>query len=228
MDWSSITRYRGEFAILLGFVLLLNPLAVVAPDLGDPDWYRYEASEVEFYANGTYRYEVPAVPLDSDVACFAKRPGRTCGLEMAIYQNGAVTVNESAALFLEREYAYVHLWGEGFLRPTVSDGGNGTARFGLEPAPRAEAIERISTPFERASPGVRDAITEGSYETSDELPGAHELVRADGRYYVVYDRASHVDHTSERAGWAVVFRWLLGLVGAGLVLAGQRQRVERR
>lgn len=81
MDWSSITRFRGEILILVGFILLVNPVIVNAYDIGDPDWYRYEASEVEFYDNGTYDYETKALPLDSEVAYFEASWSRSCVLQ---------------------------------------------------------------------------------------------------------------------------------------------------
>lgn len=74
MDWASITRYRGAVTIIIGFALLLNPFIVNTYDIGDPDRYRYERSEVEFYANGTYNYSTLALPLDSDVACVGDLP----------------------------------------------------------------------------------------------------------------------------------------------------------
>jgi hypothetical protein len=37
--------------IIVGFAFLLNPLVVGAYDIGDPDRYQYEASDVEFFDN---------------------------------------------------------------------------------------------------------------------------------------------------------------------------------
>lgn len=227
MDWSSPPRYRGELAIVVGFVLLLNPFVVGAYDIGDPDWYRYEASEVEFYANGTYDYSTAALPLDPDVACFGDLPSRSCTLERAIHANGGVTYDGPPRLFMHREYGYVHVWEEGFFRPAAEENDNGTVDYGLQPVPQDEALEHIATPLPRADRGVRAAIETGTYETSDELPGAHELVRADDRYYVVYPAAYHEDHGSERTPTVVALQWVLGFTGAFLVLRGQRQRVER-
>jgi hypothetical protein len=68
----------------------------------------------------------------------------------------------------------------------------------------------------------------GTYETSDELEGAHELVQAGDDYYVVYTAASTEYRNSERSTTVIVLQWLLGITGAFLILRGQRHRVERR
>lgn len=226
MDWSSITRYRGEFTILVGFALLLNPFIVSAYDIGDPDWYRYERSEVEFYANGTYDYDTQALPLDPDVACFESLPSRSCVLERAVHANGGITYDGPPRSYIT-DYSYVHVWEEGFFEPGAEETENETVQYGLTPVPQNEALEYIATPLSRADPGVRTAIETGTYETSDRLPGAHELVRTGDRYYVVYPAAYHEEGGSERSLSVVVLQWVLGFTGAFLVLRGQRQRVER-
>ncbi|ELY80483.1 hypothetical protein C486_08790 [Natrinema gari JCM 14663] len=215
-------------------MFLLNPLVVSAYDIGDPDWYRYEASEVEFFDNGTYTYSSePDRPesLDSDVACFGALPSRSCVLERAIHANGSITYDGPPSSFIDHEYNYVYIWEEGFFRPVTEEGQNGTVRYGLQSVPREEALGYIATPLSRTNRGVRTAIETGTYETSDELPGAHELVQAGDRYYVVYPAAYHEDRGdwgSERSPAVVVLQWLLGIIGAFLVLRGQRHRVERQ
>jgi hypothetical protein len=214
-------------AIIVGFALLLTPLVVSAYDIGDPDSYRYEASEVEFYANGTYSYSTAALPLDSDVACFGDLPTRSCVLERAIHANGGIAYDGPPRRFMEHEYSYVHIWGDGFFRPSTEGGPNETVIYGLEPLPRAEALDRIATLLSRANDGVRTAIETGTYETSDELAGVHELVRADDGYYVVYPTAIR-EQESERTLTVVGLQWMLWIIGAVLILRGQRHRVEHR
>jgi len=228
MSWSSVTRYRGEAAIIVGFILLLNPLVVGAFDIGDPDRYRYEASEVSFAANGTYTFSTHPVPLDSDVACFGDEPSRSCVLERALHTNGGITYDGPTNHFIHNEYGYVHIWDEGFFRPVSEERPNGTVWYGLEAVSQEEALRYIPTPLERTDRGVRTAIETGSYETSDELSGAHELVQADDSYYVVYPTVVQEHRGMERSLTAVVLQWLLGIAGAILILRGQRHRVERQ
>ena len=228
MNWSSVTRYRGEAAIIVGFILLLNPLVVGAFDIGDPDRYRYEASEVSFAANGTYTFSTHPVPLDSDVACFGDEPSRSCVLERALHTNGGITYDGPTNHFIHNEYGYVHIWDEGFFRPVSEERPNGTVWYGLEAVSQEEALRYIPTPLERTDRGVRTAIETGSYETSDELSGAHELVQADDSYYVVYPTVVQEHRGMERSLTAVVLQWLLGIAGAILILRGQRHRVERQ
>ncbi|WP_336338765.1 hypothetical protein [Haloarcula brevis] len=226
MDWSSVMRYRGEAAIIVGFILLLNPLVVGAFDIGDPDRYRYEASEVSFAANGTYTFSTHPVPLDSDVACFGDEPSRSCVLERAIHTNGGITYDGPTKHLINNEYSYVHIWDEGFFRPVSEERPNGTVWYGLEAVSQEEALRYIATPLERTNKGVRTAIETGSYETPDELSGAHELVQADDSYYVVSPTVVKEHRGIERSQTVVVLQWLLGITGAILILRGQRHRIE--
>lgn len=228
MHWISISRYRGEISILVGFALLMNPFVVGAYDIGDPDWYRYEASEIEFHPNGTFDMSPPATPLDPDVACLGDLWSRSCVLEHAVHANGGITFDGPPQAFINHEYRYVFIWEAGFFRPTAKDVQDGTVRYDLEPVPLDEALDRIATPLSRADTGVRAAIKSGEYETSDELSGAHQLVSDDGQYYVVHARAYHVEPGPERMPAVVALQWVLGFIGAGLVLRGQRQRIEGR
>lgn len=229
MASDSIFRYRGELTIIVGFALLLNPFAVSAYDIGDPDRYRYEPVAVEFHDNGTYTSDGSSIahPLDSDVACFDVPQSRTCVLERAIHANGGITFDGPPRMFMSHDYAYIYIWESGFFQPVAMEGENGTMRYGLEPVPQEEALGYIATPLSRVSSGVRTAISQGEHVTSDELSGAHELVSTDEGYFVVSEAASSVDRTSERTTVVITLQWLLGLTGAFLILRGQRQRVER-
>lgn len=226
MDSGSVFRYRGELAIIVGFALVLNPLVVSAYDIGDPDRYRYEPSEVEFHTNGTYHTSATTDNLDSDVACFGVPQSRSCVLERAIHENGGIAFDGPPKMFMSHDYAYVHIWESGFFQPATTEGENGTVRYGLESVPQEAALDYIATPSSKVSPGVRTAITQGEYVTSDELSGAQELVSTDEDYFVV-SAVSSVDHTSERNVAVVALQWVLGFIGAFLTLRGQRQRVKQ-
>lgn len=226
MDSGSVSRYRGELAIIVGFALVLNPLIVSAYDIGDPDRYQYEPSEIEFHTNGTYHTSATTDNLDSDVACFGIPQSRSCVLERAIHANGGLAFDGPPKTFMSHDYAYVHIWESGFFRPATTESENGTMRYGLEPVPQAEALDYIATPFSRVSPGIRTAISQGEYVTSDELSGAQEIVSTDEGYFVV-SAVSSVQRTPERTVAVVALQWILGFFGAFFILRGQRQRVKR-
>lgn len=228
MDRSLPSRHRGSILVALGFVLLLNPLIVGGLDLGDPDRYRYEAGRVAFHGNGTVDVPIKAHRVDSDVPCLDTLPSRSCVLERAIHADGGITYDGPPRDFISTEYQYVFVYGEGFYRPISEELPNETVRYDLRRVPMTEALDYAATPIDRASPGVRRAIRSGSFETSDELPGANELVRADDGHYVVYPAAYRVEDGSERSPFVVVFQWVLGFLGGWLVLGGQRRRVLDR
>jgi hypothetical protein len=212
--------------IALGFALLLNPWVVSTYDIGDPDTYRYDAAEIEVYDNGTYDYTTQALPLDPDVACFGDRPTRYCMLEHAVHANGGIAYDGLPRSFLAHEYSYVHIWEEGFFQPSTAGGPNNTVVYGLEAQSQDDVLDQIAQPLSRANDGVKTAIETGTYETTDELAGTHELVRADDRYYVVYPELIE-ERESERTTAVVLLQWMLGILGAFLVLRGQRHRIER-
>lgn len=84
-------------------------MVVSAYDIGDPDTYRYEASEVEFFENGTYDYQTLALPLDTEVACFGDLPSRSCILEQAIHEQGGIAYDGLPRNFMAHEYSNVHI-----------------------------------------------------------------------------------------------------------------------
>ncbi|WP_059058791.1 hypothetical protein [Halobacterium hubeiense] len=86
---------------------------------------------------------------------------------------------------MSHDYAYVYIWESGFFQPTTTEGEDGTVRYGLEPVPQEEVVDYVAMPFSKASLGVRTAISQGKYVTSDELSGAQESVGTDEGYFVV-------------------------------------------
>jgi hypothetical protein len=228
-----IGHRKGVLLIVLGFALVLNPHLVGALDSGDSDRYRYEAGQVTFHPNGTVDAPTGVHDLDSDVACLEAVPTRSCVLEIAVYRNGGVDYDGPSDQFLQSPYRYVYLHGEGFYEPVAIDSRDGPTHYDLEPASRIETLDAVSTPIERASHGVETAIREGSYETSDSLEDAHELIRTDGAYHVVYPtrvetngEPDPIGNSIRETGLALV-QWVLGIAGAGAILYGQRCRVER-
>lgn len=228
MDWSPLARRRGLIYVVLGFALLATPLVVGHYDLADPDRYQYEAGEVTFYDNGTYDMPRHAEGLDSDVACLmAYLPSRSCMLERGIHANDGIYYQDGLSeQWLSEEYHYVFVYGEGFHEPVAEELSNGTVRYDVESVRRTEALDAVSTPIHRASPGVRAAVQAGQFETRDQLDGANELVRTEDGLYVVY-AATSLRESGERSPRVVVLQWALVVLGALLVLRGQRHRVNR-
>lgn len=228
MDWSPPARRRSILYIVLGFALLATPLVVSHYDLADPDRYRYEAGEVTFYDNGTFDMPSHAKSLDSDVACLQSYPpSRSCMLERAIHANGGVSYEDGLSeQWLSGEYDYVFAYGDGFYEPVAEEMPNETVRYDLEPVSRDQALDTIATPIDRASPDVRTAARTGQVETRDELDGANELVRTEDGLYVVYLAAAHVTNNEQSPGMFIL-QMLLVVLGAWLVLRGQRHHVRQ-
>jgi hypothetical protein len=222
-----LLRNRGTIFALAGFVLLLNPFVVGFFDLGDPDDFTYKPVKVHFYANGTYDAPGEVHGLDDDIACFEPTSSRSCALERAIHARGGLYYDGPPDAFIDSEYEYVFVYGEGFFRPIAVEQPNETVRYALDPVPTTEALDDVSMPLERAPTGVRVAIEHGHYETSDELASANQLVRTEDGYYVVYAARSHRVSGSERLTVVAALQWILGALGALFVLRGQRVRVER-
>jgi len=215
---------RGVVFVVVGFALVLNPPVVGALDIGDPDSYTYEPIEVTFHGNGTYDVPAGTGDIDPEVACFDVPPRRPCVLERAVHANGGFVYDGPPPNFLRHDYQYVHVWESGFFEPVAEELANDTVEYGLEPVPRARALDTVADPSSEVSRGVRIAVETGEYRTSDPLAGAGELVTHDGSYYVV-SATSYRTTAGERRDIVVFLQWMAGIGGAWLVLHGQRLRV---
>lgn len=69
----------GTVLIVFGVILLLNPLYIGMLDLDEPNWYRYEASQVTF-EDDHVNSSIEVMSFDSEVACL-NRDFRVCRLE---------------------------------------------------------------------------------------------------------------------------------------------------
>lgn len=216
---------RGILYLLLGFGLLLTPVLVATFDVGDPDRYEYEAFEVTFHDNGTFDVPVRAGRVDPSVACFEQGETRSCMLEKAIHANGGIRYEHGLpSSFLEHDYHYVYIYGEGFFEPTTTQA-NDSIEYTLTPVERSRALRFVATDSDRVSTGIRNAITTGEHVTNDELDGTGELVEHEDSYYVVSATASTTS-SGERRWFVAVGQWALALVGVLLLLRGQLLRVQ--
>lgn len=223
------SRLHGDHLLIaVGVVLLCNPLYVGALDLDEPNWYRYEAAEVEFTDDGIEGTVVGDV--DGDVACLDRRY-RICQLEHHVH-DANVSYPDRMAAGPGPGYRYAYLDGEFYRVQPQSLGGDG--ELSHEHLPREEALAHVSTPLADASSAVREAVTSGSVETHRPLDGANELVAHDGRHYVVRRTGAEVfngdAYDRKRTEGRVIEGGLtvLGIVvGLALVLRGQRRRLRR-
>lgn len=208
-----------DTALLVAGVLLLGASIGVVPvlDLDGPT-YRYEASQVSL-ADGTVDQPVRV----EGVACLGgASTGRVCVFEHLAASGGIrVGAHEPVARSV-RYYEYAYVDGH-FYRPTKEQR-NGTWYLTAERVDADVALDRLATPFRRASAPIQTAIADGTVRVDHELAGGSELVSYHGDYYVVSltgaDPAPSAGGLTEWAIAAVCFA--AGLVS---VLLGQRGRV---
>lgn len=212
------SRYRSWVLLLIGILLLMNPFIVGITDFGDPDRYQYEPAKVADL-DGTVDVP-PGVDIhESEVVCLKFPPTRACMLERAILEQRGLVYDGLPGRVLAADYGYVYdeVNGEDrFYRPVTEETGDGHINYTHEEIPSREALERISTPIQDASPGIRDAITTGSYVTSDPLAGAETLIRTEDGYYVVHTTEMY-ETTGERRVIVRVFQWIVGILAIVLI-----------
>ena len=219
-------RRRGTLTVLLGFALLLNPFVVGHFDIGDPDRYQYEASEVSFTEYGTSDVPRGVTVVDRQIACLdGYPPSRSCVLEQAIHANGGLSYDGPPAHFLRSDYEYVFIHGEGFHDLVAKEGTDDQVKYDLRSVPTDEALDRVATEYEALPRKAQFTIDNGSHTARDPIDGANELVEKNGSYYVVHG-AKVQGNADERSQIVVLAQWVFGIAGARLILEGQRARVE--
>ncbi|SDN26566.1 hypothetical protein SAMN04487949_3772 [Halogranum gelatinilyticum] len=219
-------RRRGTLTVLVGFALLLNPFVVGHFDIGDPDRYEYEASEVSFTEYGTSDIPRGVDVVDPQIACLdGYPPSRSCVLERAIHANGGLWYDGPPAHFLRSDYEYVFTETEGFHELVAREGADNQIKYDSRPVPTDEALDRVATEYEHAPRKAQFTIDSGSYAARDPIDGANELVEKNGSYYVVHETRVR-RNADERSQIVVLGQWVFGIAGAGLVMKGQRARVE--
>jgi hypothetical protein len=221
MGWSpsgsSDASYRQWVGLLVGVLLLTNPLVVGVTDVGDPDRYRYEASEVAS-PDGTIDVPAGVDVREPEILCLQTPPTRACMVERAIVERDGITYDGLPRRVLTADYAYVYDEVDGtdrFYRVTTNETATGEINYSHERVANQRVLRSVATPLQRASRGVRTAI-EGSYVTSDPLEEAETLVRTDQGYYVVH--ATEVHETSgERRVVVRALQWIAGALGVLLI-----------
>ena len=178
----------------------MNPLYVDALHLDQPNWYRYEATEVPYGPDGLDSSDGPFVDggVDDDVACL-RGFSRACNLEMGVLERGNLSVEDpdAGAEWAYRadgyDYAYID---DRFYEVETESRGEG-AVLSLNRTSADEAMTHAATPVERASSPIRKAIRTGEVETRRELDGANQLWSDGDTYHVVYEVASHTSTVRE-------------------------------
>lgn len=222
----------GRLLIAVGVVCLLNPLYIGVLHLDEPEWYRYEAAELHLRDDGSLDGPLASVN-DPDVACL-NRAWRDCLFEQHVLDSGDVPVTGAAWMARNsgtgHEYAYL----DGQFYETTAAEQDGRQSLALEPLDSTQAIAFASTPLDEAIPPVRRAIGGATVTTRQPLAATgHLLQDTDGTFYVLVRVASHSlgeeafarAQTEERIV-EIGLMTLLGAVGLGLVLRGQRIRIE--
>ncbi|QCC52018.1 hypothetical protein [Halapricum salinum] len=215
---ATIAENRGTILLLVGLFLLLNPQLTAGLAETDADQYGYESFQITVTEDGTLETSEKIFSIDSDAACLDIPITRACILEQAVYDDGGI-VYAGPSSFIERSYSYVYVHDEGFFEPVERERSDGRVHYGHDPVDASTAMDRISTPIDRASVDAREAIEQGTFGTTDEIRDANELIQVDGEYYVV-DRTSY-DSAGDDGTWVtLLIRWLPGLLGFGLLLVG--------
>lgn len=215
---------RSWVLLLIGILLLLNPFIVGITDFGDPDRYQYEPAKVA-ELDGTVDVP-PGVDLhESEVVCLNLPPTRACMLERAILEADGLVYDGLPRRVLAADYGYVYDEVDGedrFYRPVTEETADGRINYTYEEISSREALDRISTPIQDASPGIRDAIATGTHVTSDPLAGAETLIRTEDGYYVVHATEVY-ETTSDRRIIVRAFQWIAGFLAIVLIYrAGDR------
>lgn len=222
MGWSpsgsSDAKYRQWVGLLVGVLLLANPLVVGITDVGDPDRYRYEAIQVAS-PDGTVDVPAGVDVRESEILCLQTPPTRACMVERAIVERDGITYDGLPRRVLTADYAYVYDEVDGtdrFYQVTTNETSTGEINYSHERVANQRVLRSVATPLQRASRGIRTAIESGSYVTSDPLEEAETLVRTDQGYYVVH--ATEVHETSgERRVVVRALQWIAGALGVFLI-----------
>ena len=223
--WSPSERTRTGFYLVVGLLLVLNPLAVQAFDLGGPR-HQYRASEVTVQSDRISFADAGAggVSMVSGVdgiACstFTVSTPWRCTLEAHVAGTDNVTITATRYDSPPRE-PFVRLDG-GYYRRVVEQHNDSTT-LSYEPVSARTVLESVGDDVESARDPVARAVRSGTARSTLEIETGRLLRDGDQYYYVT--RIGNTDGVPGRWGLSAMG----ALVGLALLARGHRLRIERR
>jgi hypothetical protein len=186
---------RRSILLVVGVVLVTVPLWAPVLDVTGHD-YEYRAAQVVVDDN---RVSLAGEHLRlagvEDVDCFHERePSRRCGFESRLLDGASMRAPYPGVRHVRGDPSlatserYVAFAGDGrvFERTTEWNDSAGTYVLGLTRANASRVVAHVARPVSQYDRPIRRAVETGAARADDPL-AEHELVEADGRYYVVYD-----------------------------------------
>ena len=222
--WAPSLRVRAAVFLVVGVLLVLNPLVGGLPDAagltGDAE---YAAAEIS-PDGGEFSLSWVDERDRSVRGVLASRGGLTlldcyprvvaserCALESALV-DGPVTVESEPAGW--GGYTY-----HGRLYDQTVTSRTGNVTLAVRPASATAVLSNVSAPASNAPDGVRRAIETGTVSADPGLDSTGLVIERDGAYYVVVQTDG--PRRDEPAG--PVYTAASVLVGAGLLRAGKRR-----
>jgi hypothetical protein len=182
-------RQLGALALVVGTVLVLNPLYLTAFHIGSSS-YSYGTATVEAVDGdlvfSDHGGDAPTGPI-AGIGCTGSRTGGAplaCQVDNHIARNGPLTV--TSGYYGGARYTQVD---STFYRRTDSEV-DGTVRLGLEPVAAATVLEDVAIPRATLTWPGRVAVRTGGVTTTYPLTHADHVVRTDDGYEYIYRRAA--------------------------------------
>lgn len=214
-------RQRGALALVVGTLLVVNPLYVTGFHVASSH-YTYRTAPVTV-ADGDIEVATGegerVYPRIEGIDCTGSpiRTTRACALDRQILRTGAVTAADEH----EGGERTVRLDGR-YYRRVVSDD-NGTIRLGLEQISAREALDQAAVPESTLTWPGRVLVFTGQVTTTYPLEHAGHVVWTEDGYRLLYLTSF------ERGGGSIWAVSLLGVVaGLWLLVRGYRQLPAER
>ena len=222
--WSPAERTRIGFYLVVGLLLVLNPIAVGTFDLGGPR-HQYRAYEVtvqsdriEFADTDRTIFLLVGGVEGIDCSLFTVSPSWTCALEEHVARTRNVSVETTRYDSRPRD-PFVRLDG-GYYRRVVEQG-NDTTRLTYAPVTAETVLETVSEAVGSTRDPIARAVRSGTARSTVELETGRLVGDGDRYYYVT--RTGQTDGIPGRWGLST----LGTLVGLVLLARGHRLRIER-
>lgn len=218
-DGLSVTTERSPWLMLLvGVLLVANPLYVPVADLSSPDHVYGRAS---ISANGdSLDYEAGLrVPIEG-IDCF-EEPRRDCTIERALV--GENLTVDSRPVDGRSPDPFVALPSGWYERIVTESGGNVTYR--LRPVSLSNVLRSVSVAPKEIPARLRPAAEGGRVTLESPIEETY-VVRADGEYYYLTEAATKRPPFGEFYGLLSAVGVLAGAIL--LVLAGRRREAHDR